>query len=96
MDEASGVTTELIEIEVDDIWLAAAYRCFGGEFCLNKVDYTDPRRVIIVIKIDPKIREQVFNDWLSNGDEKREYPANVLRRFKTSVEEVRSLIRQRF
>jgi hypothetical protein len=75
-----------------DMYLIAAYIAYGARLLRDEVEEVAYGRKLLVVEGDKFILEQAEHDWYAPDKIIRDLPANILKRYKTAIQDVKALI----
>lgn len=75
-----------------DMYLIAAYIAYGARLIRDEVTDVAYGRKLLVIEGDSSILKQAEKDWYESDGARGEFPANILKRYKTAIQDVKALI----
>jgi len=83
---------ELEERKDTDMYLIAAYIAYGARLLRSKVEDVAYGRKLLVVEGYSLVLEQAEKDWYAPDGVTKVLPANVLKRYKTAIQDVKALI----
>ena len=83
---------ELVERKDTDMYLIAAYIAYGARLLRSKVEDVAYGRKLLVVEGDSCMLERAEKDWYAPDGITKELPANILKRYKTAIQDVKALI----
>lgn len=75
-----------------DMYLIAAYMAYGATLLRGEVENVDYGRKLLVVEGDPFVLAQAEKDWYAGDGIVRSLPANMLKRYKVAIQDVKALI----
>jgi hypothetical protein len=75
-----------------DMYLIAAYMAMGATLLRREVESVSHGRKLLVVEGDPFVLQQVERDWYEPDRVVKTLPANILKRYKTAIQDVKALI----
>ena len=82
-----------LEVRRDtDMYLIAAYMAYGARLLRKQVTEVDYGRKMLVVEGDSFMLEQAERDWYAPDGVIRDLPSNILKRYKTAIQDVKALI----
>ena len=83
---------ELVERKDTDMYLIAAYIAYGARLLRSKVEDVAYGRKLLVVEGYSLVLEQAEKDWYAPDGVTKVLPANILKRYKTAIQDVKALI----
>ena len=86
---------EVRELEVrkdTDMYLIAAYMAYGARLLRDKVETTGHGRKMLAVEGDTFVLNQAERDWYAPDGIIKDLPANILKRYKAAIQDVKALI----
>jgi hypothetical protein len=75
-----------------DMYLVAAYIAYGGRLLRDQVKEVDYGRKMLSVEGDSFMLKQAERDWHAPDGVIKDLPANILKRYKTAIQDVKALI----
>ena len=75
-----------------DMYLIAAYMAMGAILLRNETKTVHRGRKLLVVEGNPFVLEQVERDWYEPDRVIKTLPANILKKYKTAIQDVKALI----
>ena len=75
-----------------DMYLIAAYIANGARLIRDEVTTVGHGRKLLVVEGEVGIFVQTEADWYAPDREVQEFPANILKRYKIAIQDVKALI----
>ena len=93
--EVKDMHFECDELEVrkdTDMYLIAAYIAYGARLLRKQVEEVAHGRKLLVVEGDSLMLERAEKDWYAPDGAVKNLPANILKRYKTAIQDVKALI----
>ena len=84
--------SELEKRKDTDMYLIAAYIATGARLLRDEVTEVGYGRKMLVVEGESSVFEQASLDWYAQDGLVREFPANILKRYKIAIQDVKALI----
>jgi len=84
--------SELEKRKDTDMYLIAAYIASGARLIRDEVETVAFGRKLLVVEGEKSIFAQTETDWYAPDREVQEFPANILKRYKIAIQDVKALI----
>jgi hypothetical protein len=75
-----------------DMYLIAAYIASGARLLRDEVSEVGYGRKMLVVEGEKSVFEQASSDWYAPDGLVGEFPANILKRYKIAIQDVKALI----
>jgi len=75
-----------------DMYLVAAYMAYGARLLREDVHEVDYGRKMLSVEGDSAMLKQAERDWYAPDGVIKDLPANILKRYKTAIQDVKALI----
>ena len=82
----------IVERTETDMYLVAAYVAYGGTLQRDRIDRTNRRHLKFTVSGRQKDLEAAERDFYAPDYETRDLPANILKKYKFAIQDVKSLI----